>query len=118
MQFAHRVAYVEARGLGIEDIAGKVVRHRCDNPPCINPDHLELGTVADNNRDMADRGRSTRGSASGNSKLTSEQVAEIRSRYVARCRINGGPALAREFGVGQQTISRIVNKKRWTHLGV
>ena len=51
---AHRVAWEIARGPIPE---GHVVRHRCDNPPCVNPDHLELGTQADNVQDMVDRGR-------------------------------------------------------------
>ncbi|MFJ4166312.1 HNH endonuclease signature motif containing protein [Microbacterium sp. NPDC089698] len=51
---AHRAAFEASNG-PIPD--GLVVRHTCDNPPCINPDHLLIGTVADNNRDKAERGR-------------------------------------------------------------
>lgn len=57
VRLAHRVAYIEAHGLELDDISGMVVMHRCDNPGCVNPDHLELGTRADNNRDMAAKGR-------------------------------------------------------------
>lgn len=54
---AHRAAYLTNHG-SIPD--GWVVRHRCDNPPCVNPAHLEVGTLADNNRDRAERGRSAK----------------------------------------------------------
>lgn len=53
----HRLAYCEAHGLSLDDIAGKVVMHTCDNPRCINPDHLVLGTQAQNNADRHAKGR-------------------------------------------------------------
>ena len=57
----HRLAYVEKHGMSLEDIKGLVVRHKCDNPRCINPEHLEVGTQADNNADMKLRGRARNG---------------------------------------------------------
>jgi hypothetical protein len=54
---AHRLAYVDANGLEIEDIDGEVIRHSCDNPPCIEPQHLIRGTTADNIADKIARGR-------------------------------------------------------------
>lgn len=53
----HRVVYVTHNNLEWQDIVGKVVRHKCDNPRCINPEHLEIGTHSDNMLDMYARGR-------------------------------------------------------------
>jgi hypothetical protein len=75
---AHRFSYEQANGPIPE---GLIVRHKCDNPPCVRPDHLELGTRADNNRDRDERGRhvALKGEDHGNAVLTREQVEEIRS---------------------------------------
>ncbi len=115
-QLAHRVAYCEAHGLTIYDIAGQVVRHKCDNPPCVNPNHLELGTRTDNARDRDSRGRTPKGEAHCRAKLTKLQVQDIRSRYVPRCKVNGSHALAKEYGLSQSTISEIITRKIWKHL--
>lgn len=83
--------------------SGMYVCHHCDNPRCVRPDHLFLGTMADNQRDMVLKGRST-------TRLTASQVRDIRTRYGA-----GGitqQTLASEFGCHQRTISRIVLKQR------
>lgn len=73
---AHRLAYELANG-PIPD--GYVVRHKCDNPSCINPSHLEVGTQADNIKDKVNRGRQASGCSIGVSKLTEETVRDIRS---------------------------------------
>ncbi|EBO9780709.1 hypothetical protein ZD92_20245 [Salmonella enterica subsp. enterica] len=112
---AHRLAYCQANGLELKDITGLVVRHKCDNPACINPLHLEIGTQADNNRDRAERNRSAHlsGEKNGRAKLTKEQVDEIRRRYVRGSRDNNTVTLAREFGVCQAHVSEIVRKAIW-----
>ena len=56
-RLAHRVAYVERHGMTLVDIEGLVIMHTCDNPPCVNTDHLVLGTQAENLQDMTDKGR-------------------------------------------------------------
>lgn len=92
------------------------VRHSCDNPPCVRPEHLVLGSDADNVRDMIARGRIPRGEARGHSKLTAAQVVEIRNRYAADTHLSCA-ALARDYKVNPQTIWMILRRKMWTHVG-
>ncbi len=104
----HRLVYCTAHKLSLEGIDGKVVRHTCDNPRCINPNHLLLGSRADNNRDRADRGRSAKLIPS-RYKLTRDQALLIQKRYVPkRHPTNGVSALAREFRVDTNVIYRVV----------
>lgn len=107
MQYAHRVAYCEHNGVSLADIKGKMVRHTCDNPPCVNPEHLIIGTALQNVHDMVERKRNVRW------KLTDEQVASIRSEYVKNSRDYGMPALGRKYGVSTQMICYIVNGLWW-----
>lgn len=75
-QRAHRVAWELANG----EIPGGVhVLHRCDNPSCVNPTHLFLGTNRDNIVDSISKGRTNRGTKNGGHKLSEAQVREIRS---------------------------------------
>ena len=104
----HRLTYCASVGCSLEDIHGKVVRHKCDNPRCIEPTHLELGTRADNNRDRAERGRSAK-VVHTKHKLSAEQARTIQLRYnPKRDPINGVVALAREFRVDPNVIYQIV----------
>lgn len=110
---AHRVAYVEENGLDWADIVGLVVMHTCDNPVCVNPDHLRLGTQADNMADMASKGRSTLGSRNPNSRMDEKRVRALRKMHG-----NGVPQieLARKFGIHFTTVCMIVNRKTWQHV--
>ena len=112
---AHRLAYCLAAGVEPNQIKGMVVRHRCDNPGCINPEHLELGSTQDNMNDMTERGRRVRGELVGNAKLTAEQIDEIRSTYVPRSKSHNQYALAKKFGVTQSLISMALRGSRWNH---
>lgn len=104
----HRLSY-EVHVGPIPD--GMIVRHTCDNPPCLNPQHLKLGTHDDNMRDMKSRGRSSRGVARSNHKLTDNQVLEIFRRTS-----DANRTLAREYGVSEWTIQHIRSGKRWSHI--
>lgn len=111
---AHRESYEAENGEGCAE--GLVVRHKCDNPPCVNPDHLEIGTVADNNRDMTDRGRRAKGEDNGSCKLTERDAREIVAIYVPRSPTHNQKALANRFGVSQTQIGKIVRGERWAHI--
>lgn len=108
---AHRLSYK----LHIGPIpSGLKILHKCDNPSCVNPDHLFLGTQKDNMADMVAKGRShhPHGEISSLSKLTEEQVLEIRSLYPDVSQAS----LASTFEVFQGTICKIVNRKTWRHI--
>jgi hypothetical protein len=95
--------------------AGLVVRHRCDNPSCINIAHLLLGTQKDNVADKYERGRANHvtGEAHGRAKLTQAQVDEARRRYVPGKKGHGIGALARECGVAKSTMAAALTGEHW-----
>lgn len=105
---AHRYAYQLAKG-SIPD--GLHVCHTCDTPPCINPDHLYVGTNADNMRDRRERGRYATGDAHPYAKLTQAQVAEIRRTHRSRHKDFGTVALAQKYGVHRTYITSIVLRR-------
>lgn len=105
---AHRVAYQIYVGpipLGLN------VCHRCDNPPCVNPAHLFLGTHSDNVRDRHEKRRDARGEKHGCAKITkADAVAIRRARKKKTASVR---QLAVEYGVSRATIYEIVNGKIW-----
>ena len=106
---AHRVAFAAYHG----EPGCLHVCHRCDNPACVNPDHLFLGTPADNMADRDAKGRQPKGIKNGSAVLTEAQVREIR-RLVA-----GGMSMtdtASHYGVNHATVWRVVNGKGWKHI--
>lgn len=112
---AHKISYFLAFGVD----AGQLdVCHSCDNPICVNPFHLFIGTRQDNLLDMCRKGRHVsnplRGTDNPDSKLTDAQVIEIRKRYASGELAQRPLALA--YGVAHSLIGAIVTGKRWTHL--
>lgn len=110
---AHRASYELHKGKIPEEL---IVRHKCDNPPCVNPDHLELGTHMDNVRDrvLRGRGKAPVGEKHGAAKLTEADVRDIRQRWNNRSATQ--TALGEEYGVSSRQIGLIVNRQRWKHI--
>lgn len=109
---AHRVSYKIHKGV---IPAGIQVRHACDNPPCVNPNHLLLGTGKDNARDALDRDRYRRGADNPRAKLTEAQVAEIRERWQQG--LETQVSMAHRFGVSKSAIQWVLNGRNWAGLG-
>jgi hypothetical protein len=107
-EIASRVAFILANGPLDDD---QVVRHTCDNVECCNPLHLIAGVQADNIADKVARRRQATGERVGTSRLTEDQVAEIRRRHTGRR--GGQRLLAHEFGVSETVISGIVRGQSW-----
>lgn len=109
---AHRYAYTITYGEVPQQLN---VCHKCDNRRCVNPSHLFLGTDADNVRDKISKGRDARGSRQGHSKITEADVSRIVEMY------NSGKSeieIGRTVGLSQASVSRIVRRETWTHVGV
>lgn len=136
---AHRLAWQLARGA---IPAGLCVCHKCDTPACVNPEHLFVGTYADNAHDRDAKGRQAKGDRNG-SRLYPERLARGDANYMRRCPgVRQGEKnaralitetqvrtirtkfalgvfqkdIAREFGVHQTTVSNIIVGKTWRHV--
>jgi hypothetical protein len=114
----HRVSYSHFNG---PIPSGMIVRHSCDNPCCVNPAHLLIGTYADNGKDKSDRGRQPkgvlakahRGEKNHMARLTREQVEEIKRVYIPYHSEFGGAALGRRYGITRMEVNHIVRGNRW-----
>ncbi|WP_455387391.1 HNH endonuclease [Petrachloros mirabilis] len=108
---AHRQSYLQFVG---KIPAGMLVCHKCDNPSCINPQHLFLGTALDNSRDCISKGRQKPiGEDSATAKLTNEDVFQIRAELAKGSQKK---MLGKKFGVSARTIFKIAIGQTWKHL--
>ena len=91
-----------------KDPTGKIVCHHCDNPKCVNPDHLFIGTIADNMRDRDIKGRTAKGETHYRSKLTNQQRAQIVAEYPhAKKLYKSITKMAQHYGVVRTTLFRV-----------
>jgi hypothetical protein len=114
-KLAHRFAWEITHG-PVPDVdigRGLFVCHHCDNRKCVNPDHLFLGTIQDNNYDRVAKGRWVSGEESGMSKLTNNDIRKIRKM---RSRGLSQQKIADAFGVNQTNVSSILLGKTWAHV--
>ena len=111
---SHRIAYFLFDPTFDQSL---LICHQCDNPSCVNPNHLFVGTSADNMRDMKEKGRDCGnkirgGSLNPGAKLSEKDVIEIRSMYPGTTQIE----IAKKFGIHQATVSEIIRKVSWTQI--
>lgn len=109
---AHRAMWIEHNG-PIPD--GLQVLHKCDNPPCCNPDHLFLGTKKDNMQDMISKGRQKhdKGEKASKARLTERDVVDLRRLAL------GGIArkeLERIYGLTKSGVAAIIRRRAWKHV--
>lgn len=116
---AHRFSWELANG---PIPPGKLICHHCDNPPCVNPAHLFVGTIADNSADAVTKGRHRLNKAFGEKhphcRLTEKDVLEIR-RIIRDCPDYLTPnykKIGEKFGVGSSAIFAVVKRQTWVHI--
>jgi len=104
---AHRFSYELYNGPISNDLH---VCHTCDNPACVRPDHLFLGTDKDNMEDKVKKGRQTKGSTNGQAKLSEADILDIRSKQLSY------KEYMKKYNISRSHIYDIWNCKRWTHI--
>ena len=108
---AHRYSYERFKGPIPE---GMLVLHSCDNPPCVNPDHLRIGTNQDNANDKAERLRSCHGENHPRHKLKGPDIVRMRELRAAGMNVTD---LARMFGCGSAHVTLVCTGRKWKHVG-
>jgi len=109
-QKAHRVSWFLAGNTIPNDKL--ILRHKCRNKHCVNPEHLETGTYADNMRDKVRDGTDIKGEQCAKAKLTENQIIAIRTNTENKLQ----KELAIQYGVTLGTISKIILRRTWKHL--
>jgi hypothetical protein len=104
---AHRLSYILFNG---EITSNLFVCHKCDNPSCVNPKHLWLGTMQDNLKDRDKKQRTAKGCGAGNVKLNESLVKEIRKETASN------PEVGRKYAVSASAISCIRGGRTWKHV--
>lgn len=116
MFLLHRIVYSESYLNGGEIPNGLIVRHKCDNRACINPQHLEIGTPKDNSDDKIKRGRfrngceKHKGESHSNSLLKESDIIEI---FFSK---NSRHSLSQKYNVHKEHIGKIQRGKSWKHV--
>lgn len=110
-RLVHRVVFELTHG---EIGDGLCVCHKCDNPSCVNPEHLFTGTIIENTMDMVKKNRQAKGENAGGTKLTSNEVMEIR-RHIKDGKLSIAE-IANLFNVGRNCIYAINDGTTWGHL--
>ena len=108
---AHRLSYEMHFGV---IPAGQLVCHKCDTPRCVRPDHLFLGTYQDNADDKVRKGRHPVGSRSSSSKISDDDVVQMRSLHATG--EYSYKTLSKKFGVTKGNVAFIILRKSWNHI--
>lgn len=106
-QNAHRLSWEAHKG---EIPVGKSVCHKCDNPPCVNPEHLFLGTHAENMADKKNKGRVPKGPSHSSAKLSDKDIPLIRADTDSTRKIGA------KYGVSSTVVSQIKRRVLWAHV--
>jgi hypothetical protein len=107
---AHRMSYILFRG---EIPDGILACHTCDNPPCVNPQHIFLGTTQHNTEDMMRKGRSMKGEKHPLAKLTEDDILKIRNLHKQGMKQT---KIAEMFNVLASYINCIIKRRTWKHI--
>ena len=109
----HRRAYCKHHGVTLESIKGLVVRHKCNNARCINPEHLLIGDAFDNAQDKEASDKHSRGTNNPAAVLTEQDVINIRALASAGVK---QVDIAKRYNTHQGRISNIINRRIWKHV--